>query len=309
MVRLVTVVVTMAFLLMAGAAITGCAGVRGKTTAAASGHTPNSEEVRLIVSRDFGARVMHDEIVRWRRGLNVMTLLAQQTHVDTAYGGEFVSAIDNVRSTFGGVSSAKAADWFYWVDGVLADVGAASYQLHGGDTVWWDYHEWANAMSVPATLSAFPTPWKGYSVTVDADATWPGLQTWAKTVGLVVGPTASLDAGPSSGGIIVATPQEVMTTAWLRQLLHQGDGIRLVNVASGQLSLVSPAGVRGPRADAAALAFTDEHNSNRLLLVLLADSTRAAERLFAILTPSALAGHIGVALVNGRPLALPWQTQ
>jgi hypothetical protein len=289
--------------------VAGCAGVRGATTAAVNGHTPNSDEVRLIVSRNFGTQVMHDEIVRWQKGLNVMTLLAQRTRVGTAYGGEFVNAIDGLRSTFGGVSSAKAADWFYWVDGVLADVGASSYQLHGGDTVWWDYHEWANAMSIPATLSAFPAPWTGYPVAVAADNTWPGLQTWARTSGLTLGTTTSLGAGPASGGIVVATLQEVMATSWLRQLLQQGDGIRLVNVVSGQTLLVSPAGVRGPHADAVALAFSDEQSSNRLLLVLLADSTPAAERLFTLLTPRALAGHVGVALVNGKLLALPWQAQ
>ena len=54
----------------------------------------------------------------------MMRLLAENTTVDTGYGGQFVSGIDGLRSTFGSVSSADAADWFYWVDGVMADVGA-----------------------------------------------------------------------------------------------------------------------------------------------------------------------------------------
>ena len=130
---------------------------------------PGAGEVRLIVSQHFGATVMHDEVVPWQKELDVMTLLAEHARIDTAYGGGFVSAIDGVKSTFGGVSSAQAADWFYWVDGIMAGVGAADYQLHGGETVWWDFHQWAHAMSIPATLSAFPAPWKGRPLEVATD--------------------------------------------------------------------------------------------------------------------------------------------
>ena len=57
----------------------------------------------------------------------------------------------------------------------MAGVGAADYQLHGGETVWWDFHQWAHAMSIPATLSAFPAPWKGRPLDVVTDENWPGL--------------------------------------------------------------------------------------------------------------------------------------
>ncbi len=156
--------------------VAGCTGMRGKQPAATvTGHPPSSSEVRLVVSRDFGATVMVDVLAPAKQGLDVMRLLAEHTTVDTSYGGEFVSGINGVRSTFGGVSTAAAADWFYWVDGIMADVGAADWKLSGGDTVWWDYHRWAGAMVLPATLDAFPVPWDRAPLAVTADASVAGL--------------------------------------------------------------------------------------------------------------------------------------
>ncbi len=252
---------------------------------------------------------MLDEVVPWKRGLAVMTLLAEHAHIDTEYGGGFVSAIDGVKSTFGGVSSAQAADWFYWVDGIMAGVGAADYRLRGGETVWWDYHQWAHAMSIPATLSAFPAPWRGRPLNVAVDEDWPGLQRWAEASGLTMGQTNSLAAGSPVGDLIIATSQEATATKWLRQLLDSGDGLRLIKLAGQGISLLSPAGAQGPSADAVALALPDENNSNRLFLVVLADSTSAAQRLFALLTPDALAARVAVALVDGKLVALPWHAQ
>ncbi|HUK76510.1 MAG TPA: DUF4430 domain-containing protein [Thermoleophilia bacterium] len=296
-------------LLLMIAGLAGCAGVQGKATPAVNGQTPTSGEVRLIVTQHFGATVMLDEVVPWKKGLAGMSLLAEHARVDTEYGGGFVSGIDGVKSTFGGVSSAQAADWFYWVDGIMAGVGAADYRLHGGETVWWDFHQWAHAMSIPATLSAFPAPWKGHALEVATSRDWPGLQQWAQASGLTLSATKTLTAGAPSGGLVVATPQEVTATKWLGELLDGGDGVRLVRLGSEGISLLSPTGARGPSADAVALALPDENNGHRPSLVVLADSTSAAQRLFALLTPGALAARVGVALVDGRLVALPWHAQ
>ncbi len=300
-------IVVLVLLLAVGVA--GCAGVRGKCTPAAKGHVPGAGEVRLIVSEHFGTTVMLDEVVPWKQELNVMTLLAAHARVDTEYGGGFVSAINGVKSTFGGVSSTQAADWFYWVDGIMAGVGAADYRLHGGETVWWDFHQWVDAMSIPATLSAFPAPWKGRPLEVATNEAWPGLQQWTQASGLTLGQTSSLATGAPAGGLIVATPQEVTTTRWLSQLLDSGDGVQMVNLKGGGISLLSPAGAQGPPADAVALALPDTNNGNRPFLVVLADSTSAAQRMFILLTPNALAGHVAVALVNGSLVTLPWHAQ
>ena len=179
-------IVVLQLLLAVGVA--GCAGVQGKSSPAAKGRAPTAGEVRLIVSQHFGTTVMLDETVPWKQGLAAMTLLAERARIDTEYGGGFVSGINSVKSTFGGASSAQAADWFYWVDGIMAGVGAADYRLHGGDTVWWDFHQWAHAMSIPATLSAFPARWRGRPLNVAASEDWPGLQPLGTGVGVDPGP-------------------------------------------------------------------------------------------------------------------------
>ena len=173
-----------------------------------------------------------------------MTLLAGHARIDTEYGGGFVSGINGVKSTFGGVSSAQAADWFYWVDGTMADVGAADYRLHGGETVWWDFHQWAHAMSIPAALSAFPAQWRVRPLKVAANEAWPGLRQWAQASGLTLGQTSSLAAGAPGGGLVVATPQEATAAKWLRQLLDSGDGVRMVRLRGERSRCSRPLALR-----------------------------------------------------------------
>ena len=50
-------------------------------------------------------------------------------------------------------------DWFYFVNGVEGDRGAADYRLRAGDIAWWDYRDWGRSgMSVPIVVGAFPEP-------------------------------------------------------------------------------------------------------------------------------------------------------
>jgi hypothetical protein len=83
-----------------------------------------------------------------------MRLLRSRFDVETRYGGRFVQAIDGLE----GSGSGGPADWFYFVNGVEADVGAAEYELSPGDRVQWDYRRWDEAMRVPAIVGAFPEP-------------------------------------------------------------------------------------------------------------------------------------------------------
>jgi hypothetical protein len=49
-------------------------------------------------------------------------------------------------------------DWFFFVNGVESEVGAAEYELSPGDRVQWDFRDWGTAMRVPAIVGAFPEP-------------------------------------------------------------------------------------------------------------------------------------------------------
>jgi hypothetical protein len=86
-------------------------------------------------------------------GQSAIAALQRVAKVKTRYGGRFVEAIDGVEG-----SLTHRRDWFYFVNGYEADVGAADYTLHPGDVEWWDYRSWTKAMHVPIVVGAFPEP-------------------------------------------------------------------------------------------------------------------------------------------------------
>ena len=84
-----------------------------------------------------------------------MRFLQRYAEVDTGYGGRFVDAIEGLRS---GSRRGERRDWFYYVNGIEADAGAAEREVAGSDRVWWDYRDWGAAMRVPAVVGSFPEP-------------------------------------------------------------------------------------------------------------------------------------------------------
>jgi Domain of unknown function (DUF4430) len=109
----------------------------------------------LRITRDFGReRLASAKIDRVREDQTVMRFLQSERKVETRYGGNFVQAIDGLA----GRGSAGRRDWFYFVNGIEADAGAADYELSPGDVVQWDYRNWQATMRIPATVGAYPEP-------------------------------------------------------------------------------------------------------------------------------------------------------
>ncbi len=110
----------------------------------------------LIVTRDFGTREVGtgsaDPIPG---GETVMRMLQRDFEVETRYGGGFVQQINGIA---GGREGGRPVDWFYYVNGILADDGAAAHKLSAGDDVWWDHHDWGESADVRAVVGAFPEP-------------------------------------------------------------------------------------------------------------------------------------------------------
>lgn len=107
--------------------------------------------VTLVVTRDFGRQVLLDKEAELKGTRTVLALLRELAEVDTGYGGNFVRGIN-------GLYSRPGQDWFYYVNGVAAAVGAGDYQLRAGDRVWWDYHPWQASGLVPAVVGSYPYP-------------------------------------------------------------------------------------------------------------------------------------------------------
>lgn len=114
--------------------------------------------VQLAVTADSGAEVLRDDRAPSTGGEDtVLRLLQRAGSVKTSFGGAFVDAIDGRAGQSGG-------GWFFWVDGVAAERGAASWRLRDGDRVWWDLRTPTSRgapAAVPAVVGAFPAPLVG----------------------------------------------------------------------------------------------------------------------------------------------------
>lgn len=112
--------------------------------------------VRLTATRDFGSRPLLD-VARAQVGGadSVLRVTQRNATVGTRSGGRAVAAIDGVA---GGRRSGRPLDWFIYVNGIRPANGAAAVQVHGGDRLWWDRHDWGVTRDIPAVVGSFPEP-------------------------------------------------------------------------------------------------------------------------------------------------------
>jgi Domain of unknown function (DUF4430) len=80
-----------------------------------------------------------------------MQALDRVAAVKTRYGGRYVRSVD-------GVDEQGRRSWFFYVNGYLADRGAADYRLGPGDVEWWDFRAWRDPAQDPVVVGAFPEP-------------------------------------------------------------------------------------------------------------------------------------------------------
>jgi hypothetical protein len=127
--------------------LAGCGGTAGGGQGTAT----------LWITRDRGAEVLFEGTVP--AGLTVLQALDREADVETRYGGRFVQAVDGLEGSLRG-----GRDWFYFVNGVAADRGAAEYRLRPGEIAWWDYRRWRGGAETQVVVGAFPEPFvHGYA--------------------------------------------------------------------------------------------------------------------------------------------------
>jgi hypothetical protein len=113
--------------------------------------------VRLTVTRDFGGEVLRDESIEVREGSSAMQALQEVAEVETSYGGGFIYAVDGLISGYDGEDSRKM-DWFYYINGQMAEVGAEELEVGDGEWLLFDYHSWEYSTFTPAFAGCFPEP-------------------------------------------------------------------------------------------------------------------------------------------------------
>jgi len=111
--------------------------------------------VQLTVTRDFGAVPVSNAAVEASESDSVMRVLEGSAEITTRYGGGYVQSIEGVEEAERG---GDPYDWFFFVDGVESPIGAADYELRGGERIWWDYRDWLATNHVPAVVGSWPAP-------------------------------------------------------------------------------------------------------------------------------------------------------
>lgn len=220
---------------VAGLALVGCG------SSAATG-TP----AVIAVTHNFGmAKVGLAEFKELPKGPTVMRLLQRSFPVKTTYGGRFVQSIKGVASQTG-----PARDWFFYVNGLQAEVGAADVRVAPGDYVQWDYHRW-DVDAQAAMVGAFPQPFKRDGARVacmrEGDvncaaaraalrrsgvvpATASGSEATVLVVGTAVGEGTRKVLGITDGGAVIAATRVRDKTVWL--LIGHSDAATRAGIAA-----------------------------------------------------------------------------
>ena len=113
-------------------------------------------EGSLTVTRNFGGEPLGSAGTGGTSESDtVVRVLQRDFEVETRFGGNFVQEIDGVA---GGRDGSSPVDWFFYVNGIEAGVGAGERRVFPGDRIWWDHHDWSAAMRIPAVVGSFPEP-------------------------------------------------------------------------------------------------------------------------------------------------------
>jgi Domain of unknown function (DUF4430) len=291
-------------------ALAGCGFGEGESTG----------EVTLTVTRDFGNERLHEGIDEETasEGDTVMRVLQGAYDVETRYGGGFVQEVDGVA---GGRVDGRRADWFYYVNGIEAPIGAAERRLSAGERVWWDHHAWEAAQRIPAVVGSFPEPFatglegKRFPVRLvcagDAERSCDEVTERLTDAGVdsVSRSVIEQSAGEEVLRVIVGRWSDVRQDGVVRRL-ERGPGATGVfaqPTSTGDAIVVLDADARPARtlrAGAGLVAATSVEGQAPTWIVTGTDEVGVAAAA-AALTEDRLTQHFALAIERGADLPLP----
>ena len=281
------------------------------------GAGPGTKQASVRVTADFGARLYGSAAERRVPGAEtVMSLLERHFKVTTRYGGGFVESID------GHSGSADHRDWFYFVNGIQAAQGAAATDVHRGDHVWWDLHDWTATDTVPAVVGSFPEPFtngvggKEFPTLLNCGA---GVQSACNQVGETLhryGVKAAdqvlgTGSGADSLAVVVGTWKQVKGVI-AAQLIAAGPRVggvyaRFVGPGGQALELDDPHGqaVRTLRGSAGLIAATGQPSLGQPTWFVTGTNPAAVTAAAKAFTAAKLDGHFAVAVQGSKVIPVP----
>ncbi len=203
----------------------------------------------LWVTRDFGAEELFCSEVPVTQDKSVLAFLQEHLEVETEYGGGFVKAINGLGSGSSGNEGRdrRMADWFYYINGVLADQGAAAYIPAEGDIIWWDFHPWGDMAFTPAVVGAFPQPFCASSRDNNGGTLilyGEGCSKWAKQLARLLEEAGakSVEEAPYREEAVSDRSQMVMVVAQWEQLSSSSfwEGIQQHRDRTGWFAELTP---------------------------------------------------------------------
>ncbi len=280
-----------------------------------------SKRVSVRVTTDFGSHTVGTDSSASPSADTVMNFTKQFFTLKTSDGGGFVDAINGH-----GNDEAKKVDWFYYVNGIEAPKGAGATQLHPGDHVWWDLHDWQAVQDVPAIVGSYPEPFLNGS----GGQAYPTVVTCGP--GLSAACTKATDSLSHAG--VKVSFQGLGTGSGSDSLaLLVGTFTQLEGVIASELLQAGPgtSGVYGQfvvgkhaqvlEADNAAgdvvktyygsvglIAAIEQTGLNEPVWLVTGTDKAGVDAAAAALTPAKLADHFAVAVLpGGKVIPLPVQ--
>lgn len=300
-------VVLTAIAITSAVAIAGCGLGAGKST---------SGDATLTVTRGFGTAAVGSASEHSIPGSQtVLRMLERSFKVTTRYGGGFVESID------GHAGGSSRLDWFYYVNGIEATLGAAGTSVHYGDRIWWDLHDWTATDSIPAVVGSFPEPFvhgingRRFPVTIECAA---DVATACKRVTdelTAIGVPASSQAigtgsGSDSLGVIVGTYQDIHEELLAALLEHgpasSGVYAKFAGPTGSSLQLLNPqAQVVKTLGAGAGLIAASAQTSTGPAWLITGTNVAGVSAAAAALTPARLHDHFALAVQGATDLPVP----
>ncbi len=279
-----------------------------------AGH--GTSNVTVTVTSGFGSRPVGTVTKSSVPGSEtVMRMLERSFRVTTRYGGGFVESID------GQSGSSAHSDWFYYVNGIEAPLGAAATAVHRGDDIWWDLHDWSVTDSIPAVVGSFPEPF----IHGEGGKRFPTVLECAPTVARActqVGdqldrasvPVSMQLLGAATGtdiATILVGPWSTLRPTLVARVIDAGPGAsgvyaRFGSAGGSALELLDPKGrvVRTLGPGTGLIAATNEPGAGPTWVVTGTDTAGVAAAA-AALTPARLRDHFALAVDGATDLPLP----